>query len=238
MTTYQRFSLFLPQFSKANLDKSEEKWNALPTVRRFLYGTQSLDLSRPTVQQCLYFLSAERMQRDGVFRCRVGSIWSTTFRDSSTQAIKAVLRYSVQLASCGLALSVDPEIGDYTPPELKLPGRYRIPIASTRPHLGGTRYWFECPLLCSGQPCGRRVGKLWMPARGAVFGCRQCYGLTYRSCQQHDKRKDALARDPQALSAVLAAAPSAPDARRRGPVNRLTAPKIPSSSQSQTSINP
>ncbi len=35
-----------------------------------------------------------------------------------------------------------------------------------------------------------------MPPGGRYFGCRICYNLTYRSCQEHDKRVDALLKLP------------------------------------------
>lgn len=40
---------------------------------------------------------------------------------------------------------------------------------------GGVRYWFIC------DRCGRRAGKLYVPADGRSlrWGCRHCYGLTY-----------------------------------------------------------
>jgi hypothetical protein len=47
------------------------------------------------------------------------------------------------------------------------------------------------------------MGKLYLPPGGRYFGCRHCYGLTYRSCQEHDKRVDALRRNPEALEALL-----------------------------------
>ena len=42
-------------------------------------------------------------------------------------------------------------------------------------HYGGVRYWFLCPC------CGRRAGKLYVPADGRSlrWGCRHCYHLTY-----------------------------------------------------------
>jgi hypothetical protein len=32
-----------------------------------------------------------------------------------------------------------------------------------------------------------RVGKLYLPPDGLYFGCRHCYELTYRSCQESHK---------------------------------------------------
>src|SRR5262249_20677088 len=35
--------------------------------------------------------------------------------------------------------------------------RYRVALTTTRPRLGGLRWWFACPLAVGGRPCGRRV---------------------------------------------------------------------------------
>jgi len=55
---------------------------------------------------------------------------------------------------------------------------YRVPITWTPCHLGGNRPWFLCPC------CGRRVAKLYS---SALFACRHCLRLNYRS-QQANKR--------------------------------------------------
>jgi hypothetical protein len=80
---------------------------------------------------------------------------------------------------------------------------YQVRLTTTRPRFGGLRWWFVCPLLPRGAPCGRRVGKLYLPPGGRYFGCRHCHDLTYTSAQKHDKRVDALRRDPDALRALL-----------------------------------
>ena len=49
---------------------------------------------------------------------------------------------------------------------------------------GGVRYWFTCPLMKDYKPCNSRVGCLYLPPSGDYFGCRHCYDLTYRSCQE------------------------------------------------------
>lgn len=69
-----------------------------------------------------------------------------------------------------------------------------VRLTTTLPRFGGQRWWFVCPLVVTGRPCDRRVGKLYLPPGGRYFGCRHCYRLTYRSCQ--DSRKpDSLLRD-------------------------------------------
>jgi hypothetical protein len=45
-------------------------------------------------------------------------------------------------------------------------------------------------LGAGGPPCGRRVGKLYLPPCGRYFGCRHCYRLTYTSCQESHKYDD------------------------------------------------
>ena len=64
---------------------------------------------------------------------------------------------------------------------------------------GGSRWWGRCPLTVDGVPCGRRVGKLYLPPGAMYFGCRTCHRLTYRSRQTHDKRVTRLLKDPEGL---------------------------------------
>jgi len=66
--------------------------------------------------------------------------------------------------------------------------REPVPLQATQPYFGGDRWWFTCPLVVDGQPCQRRVGKLYIPPGGTYFGCRHCHDLTYRSCQESHKR--------------------------------------------------
>lgn len=55
---------------------------------------------------------------------------------------------------------------------------HNITFAGAKPHLGGTRWWFLCPL------CNRRTAYLYLPPGTSRFGCRRCLNLTYRSCQE------------------------------------------------------
>ena len=87
------------------------------------------------------------------------------------------------------------------------PMSYRVLLESTRPPLGGRRWWWVCPLAVNGRPCGKRVQKLYLPPSASVFGCRSCHGLAYRVSQEHDKGVDAFLRDPAVLRSALSAPP-------------------------------
>ena len=74
---------------------------------------------------------------------------------------------------------------------------YKIFLTTMRPHSGGLRWWFACPLTVSGRACYRRVGKLYLPPGGGYYGCRHCYNLTYTSSQESEKRVSRPANDPE-----------------------------------------
>ena len=80
---------------------------------------------------------------------------------------------------------------------------YQVQLVTTPCKFGGKRYWFICPLVVKGQVCNRRVSKLYLPPGGKYFGCLACHNLTYRSCKEHDKRVDALIKDPERLASLL-----------------------------------
>jgi len=49
-----------------------------------------------------------------------------------------------------------------------------IDLATSKTGLGGTRYWFRCPV------CHKRVGVIFVHAISQKLGCRSCLGLEYR----------------------------------------------------------
>ncbi len=65
---------------------------------------------------------------------------------------------------------------------------YRVRLTTTPLHFGGEYWWMRCPV----KGCGRRVRKLYLPPKAVYFACRHCHDLTYRSCQESDKRVSAL----------------------------------------------
>jgi hypothetical protein len=62
-----------------------------------------------------------------------------------------------------------------------------VRLACTRPHFGGRRWWFVCPIARGDDKPPRCVAHLYLPSGGRYFGSRQAYGLTYRSCQESGK---------------------------------------------------
>lgn len=146
----------------------------------YRYGTKT------TVEQCVT-LSVNRMVQDGAItpeHVKRGT-WAWYRGEERTNSVG----YQVDTQADRGMLTLDYQVrGEAV--------RYSVPLVTTRPHFGGVRWWYVCPLVVNGQACGRRVGKLYLPPGGRYFGCRHCYDLTYRSSQQSDKRVSALRRLP------------------------------------------
>jgi hypothetical protein len=145
-----------------------------------------------TVEECL-ILDVAKLARDKLLLpLRAGTLhWKNTATGK-------------EVSSCGYVTG--PLEGDEmlftlqyritrTSESIELPIRLQV----TYPNLGGKRWWFTCPLVVAGQPCRRRVGKLYLPPGGKYYGCRHCYELTYESAQKHDPRISVMLRNPVAF---------------------------------------
>jgi hypothetical protein len=131
---------------------------------------------RIRVERCRV-ISIDELNRAGVFDSAFGSFWSCQWKNSAGEEISSIacmvidgggairFRYGLTNGS-----SEQPEVLDYY-----------VEIVTTPCNFGGERRWFVCPLVKDGAPCGRRVGKLYLPRGGKYFGCRICYDLTYKS---------------------------------------------------------
>jgi hypothetical protein len=147
------------------------------------------------VEDCLS-LDANRWMREGILQAgvhRIGS-WrwvyhsgrecSISYEADTLDAARPVLRLSYSFSR--------------STKDQKESVEYNLRLVTTRPRFGGLRWWFVCPLVVADCPCGRRVGKLYLPPGGRYFGCRRCYRLTYTSCQEsrkYDRAFRFLARD-------------------------------------------
>ena len=67
---------------------------------------------------------------------------------------------------------------------------YKINLTTTRPHYGGRRWWFLCPV----QGCDKRVSVLYL---AHIFACRRCCNFTYSS--QNEAPHDRLLSKAQSL---------------------------------------
>jgi hypothetical protein len=72
-------------------------------------------------------------------------------------------------------------------PELNHQVRQTITLVTTKPHFGGTRWWFICPVT------GERVGRLHLPPGSSEFASRVHHDLTY-ACQTEDVHDRAARR--------------------------------------------
>jgi len=142
-------------------------------------GRWGTHVKKNTVEDCRV-LDASRWMREKILE--EGSLRSGWWRwtDAQTGEERSSLVYEVNAT------------GTELPPHVRLrysitkTGEnldYQIRLESTRPRLGGRRWWFICPLVVNGRKCGRRVGKLYLPTGGKYYGCRHCYDLTYECAQ-------------------------------------------------------
>ena len=146
---------------------------------------------RKTVERCK-LVSIFELNRAGVFDKPVGSFWSCQWTNSAGEETSSI---GFMLSHEGRAIRFMYSFGDKSS-EQKETLDYHVETVTTPCYFGGVRMWFICPLVKDGIPCGRRVGKLYLPPGGKYFGCRTCYNLTYRSCQEHDGRVSALMKNP------------------------------------------
>jgi hypothetical protein len=156
------------------------------------------DGRKTTVEECDR-LDAGRWRREGILGPNVARSGRWTWSQDGVEV--AAIGYLVRTGAAeGTAeLSYTCRRDDAAPE----PIRYPIRLQTTRPHLGGLRWWFTCPLIVAGRPCRRRVATLHLVGR--YFGCRTCHGLTYRSCQEAH-RDERTARSLARWEAIDAAA--------------------------------
>jgi hypothetical protein len=136
--------------------------------------------SKRTVESCIS-IDIRKLARDGFLR--PGYVYSGSLRWTSFHSgeVRGSIGYTIEARPDGtgtmhLRYQHTPFGGE--PESLNYPVR----LVTTRPHLGGLRWWFLCPLVVNDRPCRRRVAILY--GNGKYFGCRTCMGLVYRSSQE------------------------------------------------------
>jgi hypothetical protein len=155
---------------------------------------------KTTVEECLS-IDTGHLRRKGLLRAGVrhtgGLLWTypggeqfnLTYEVDTTSETAPFVRLSYSWLWRG-----NPEVQRAS---------YSVRLTTTQLASGGLRWWFICPLAKDGRACNRRVAKLHLPPLAHYFGCRYCHDLTYRSALEHDKRVDALRKNPEALRAIM-----------------------------------
>jgi hypothetical protein len=134
--------------------------------------------SKATVEDCLS-LDINKLQRNGILF--PGASGSLTWTNTATGEQRGSVGYRIAPMCYEERLVLWISFLWRNSEKVDRP----ITLEPTYPHYGGRRYWFHCPVLQKDMmPCWRRVGKLYLPSGARFFGCRQCYDLTYRSCQE------------------------------------------------------
>jgi hypothetical protein len=152
--------------------------------------------TKPTVERC-HSIAATQWAHAGVIRPGVRWSGTVTWRNSVTDEVLSAIGVEASAGHDGTG-SVRLRYTLTGPDGLGEPLDYLVRLVTTRPHLGGLRWWFICPLINNGVPCGRRVAKLYR--RGLYFGCRACHGLAYRSSQEAHQAE----RNERMLGQILA----------------------------------
>jgi hypothetical protein len=137
--------------------------------------------SRITVEECPIQLPAVELHRFGVFRLPPGTSSTIFWQSIPDGSPVGRLNYEIRSdGSGGRAIFILRQVLSFDG-SLRMGSGQTIPLTTTRPHLGGERFWFVCE-------CGRRAGRLYLPAGQTVFRCRLCCDLTYQSAQEHNTR--------------------------------------------------
>ena len=108
----------------------------------------------------------------------------TTVESCKRLTIRSLGKLDLGAQDIHLTYTITPRLGD--PVRLD----YWVSLTWTPTPWGARRWWFICPLVTDGRACGKRAAVLYLPPGGRFFGCRSCYNLTYRSCQESHQREN------------------------------------------------
>lgn len=147
-------------------------------------GRRSYDGSRRNTDECRC-LDIRRWQRDGILMPGQAFCWQWLRGEERTASI------DVRTESDRIILSYKHRRDgkDWKSEE------YSVFLDWTDCTYGGRRPWFLCP----SSQCGRRVAILY--SGGAIFACRHCYRLAYRS--QRETELDCVVRRAERIRTRL-----------------------------------
>ena len=149
-------------------------------------GCWERENNKITAPEC-YTLDVNKLAKSG--KLRVGAVGSLVWTDRYSGG-PFIVTFSTFLARGKRILLLYYYIDSQ---EITIP----IQLPTTRPHIGGVRWWFKCPLLVKDKRCNRRVGKLYLPPGARYFGCRHCHDLVYR------RERDPLDRADHRIKVLL-----------------------------------
>lgn len=155
---------------------------------------------RPTVEEFLQ-LRVTDLTRAGVFRAPLGALCTVQWTDSEGKTM-LFARFWLHRAPGASYLKLafnDPVLLH----EAQCTWTAIIVLTKTKCHFGGFRHWFRCKCESGGVRCNRRVGVLYLHRETNIWGCRNCFDLTYGSCQTHDNRVDRLVNADHAILKVM-----------------------------------
>jgi hypothetical protein len=122
---------------------------------------------KTTVERCLSISVSDFLQN--IYNCVSGELkWSNRFTGKETSSI-GFQQLPENGSESMLILSYECDGHAVHEP---------ISFQKTKPHFGGNRWWFTCPL------CQRRMGVFYLPPKSYYFACRKCYDLRYKSSQE------------------------------------------------------
>jgi hypothetical protein len=136
-----------------------------------------------TVVEDCTVLSADVLTRDKLLRSGSWSSGSLTWQNSLTGEEASSVGYQLNTHDpSNLWLRLH-----YTITRTGEKLDYKLGLTCTTTPWCARRWFFICLEVVNEQPCGRRVGKLYLPPGARKFGCRHCHELTYKSCQESHK---------------------------------------------------
>jgi hypothetical protein len=141
---------------------------------------------KPVVEDCLSF-DINDWQRRGFLR--EGNTYQGTTRWTYANGQSFAVSYQVDAREPGSSFVLFSYQWVWSSTGNSDSASYRVRLTTSELHRGGRRWWFICPLIVNDVPCGRRVGKLYLPPSARYFGCRTCHGLAYTSSQESGKHR-------------------------------------------------
>jgi hypothetical protein len=163
-------------------------------------GRWGSEVTKYTVEDC-QSLKIKDIASQGILEPGLRAFRSVTWRNSFTDEITSSICYEIDTSKDDLSFYFIRLFYTMTRTQEKID--YKIPLVTTQPNFGGLRWWFQCPLVINDRPCLRKVSAIHRTPNGRYYGCRHCLRLTYRSCQESDKRVSWLKNNPVALESLL-----------------------------------